>query len=479
MSSIALNTLRTTLLCLFDVIAYFCSLFCAFYLRKILTLFFPQLTEQFPFIHFLRFWWVPLIFFTFFAYERLYEKRLPFWDETKEFVKAISVSVVTVLAIITLGKLDGTISRMTVVFLWGFGLLFFPILRLAGKKILYRSGLWKDNVIIIGAGSAAIATARGIMGDTHLGYHILGFLDDSLAGSDIGIDGTSYRIFGKIKHFRKFVRHMNVSTVIIAIPSLSVEKLSTLTNEIQKHTKSVLLVPDIKGVALTNTELHHLFMEQLFLLKINNNLRSPLNRAIKRLFEIALSVLLLPFLLPSIVMIAIFIKMDSRGPVFYIENRFGKNRGVFKCIKFRTMFLDNGRLLDTYLTAHPDAAREWETFKKLKRYDPRITRVGKVLRKLSLDELPQFFNVLKGEMSLVGPRPYLPREEKDMKCHIDTIQLTPPGITGLWQVSGRNKLSFDDRLRLEAWYVLNWSVWLDIVILFRTFRAVFEKNGAF
>ena len=135
-----------------------------------------------------------------------------------------------------------------------------------------------------------------------------------------------YKVFGKIRHFRKFVKLLNISTVIIAIPSLSVEKLSELTNEIQKYTKSVLLVPDVKGIALTNTELYHLFMEQLFLLKINNNLKSPLNRFVKRTFDLSLSIVLLPFVLPVIAFISLLIKLDSRGPVFHIEDRFGKNK---------------------------------------------------------------------------------------------------------------------------------------------------------
>ncbi len=309
---------------------------------------------------------------------------------------------------------------------------------------------------------------------------MIGFLDDDATlGKEISVNGDTYKVFGKIRHFRKFVKLLNISTVIIAIPSLSVEKLSELTNEIQKYTKSVLLVPDVKGIALTNTELYHLFMEQLFLLKINNNLKLPLNRFVKRTFDLSLSIVLLPLLLPVIAFIGLLIKLDSRGPVFHIEDRFGKNKSFFSCIKFRTMYLNHDKLLKAYLASYPDAAVEWQTYKKLKEYDPRVTRIGKFLRKTSLDELPQIFNVLTGEMSLVGSRPYLPREENDMKYHIDTILLTPPGITGLWQVSGRSKLTFDARLRLDAWYVLNWSLWLDIVILFKTFRVVLKKEGAY
>jgi Undecaprenyl-phosphate galactose phosphotransferase WbaP len=474
------NLFKIIALFLLDISAFYCSLFLAFYVRKILNLFYPELSPQLSLSFFLHIWWLPIVFILFIVYERLYIKKLPFWDETKELLKAISASTVAVLAIITLGNMSGKISRLTILFLWFSGLCFFPLFRFFGKKTLHALGLWRENVIIIGAGSAGIETAKGINADIHLGYRVIGFLDDDATISkEISINGDSYKVFGKIRHFRKFVKILNISTVIIAIPSLSVEKLSELTNEIQKYTKSVLLVPDVKGIALTNTELYHLFMEQLFLLKINNNLKSPLNRFIKRTFDLSLSIVLLPLLLPIIALISLLIKLDSRGPVFHIEDRFGKNRSFFKCIKFRTMYQKHDKLLKAYLASRPDMAAEWHAYKKLKGYDPRVTRIGSFLRKISLDELPQIFNVLIGEMSLVGSRPYLPREENDMKHHIDTILLTPPGITGLWQVSGRNKLTFDARLRLDAWYVLNWSLWLDIVILLKTVMVVLKKEGAY
>jgi undecaprenyl-phosphate galactose phosphotransferase len=475
------NSFKVLSLLFLDIAAFYCSLLSAYYVRALLDVLYPHVFPvQLALPFFLRIWWLPVVFIAFIAYERLYIRKLPFWDETKELLKAVSASTVAILSIITLGKISGDLSRLTVLFHWCFSIFFFPLFRLFGKKFLYSLGLWKDNVVIIGAGSAGLETAKGINADIHLGYNVIGFLDDDEhIGKHVSVGGRTYRVFGKIRHFKKFVRLLDVSTVIIAIPSLSNEKLSELTNEIQKYTKSVLLVPDVKGVALTNTELYHLFMEQLFLLKINNNLKSPFNRFVKRCFDLLLSILLLPILLPVIAFLTLLIKLDSPGPAFHIEGRFGKGKTLFNCIKFRTMFLNNEELLDAYLKTHPEAAAEWREYKKLKGPDPRVTKIGAFLRKTSLDELPQIINVLKGQMSLVGSRPYLPREEKDMVFYIDMILLTPPGITGLWQVSGRNKLTFDDRLRLDAWYVLNWSVWLDLVILFKTVKVVLNKEGAY
>jgi FlaA1/EpsC-like NDP-sugar epimerase len=228
---------------LLDLSAFYCSFLLAFYIRKILNLFFPQLSPQLSLSFFLHLWWLPVIFISFIVYERLYIKKLPFWDETKELLKAISASTIAILAIITLGNMSGKISRLTILFLWFSGLFFFPLFRFFGKKTLHALGLWRENVIIIGAGSAGIETAKGINSDIHLGYHVIGFLDDDTTiGKEVSVNGDIYKVFGKIRHFRKFVRLLNISTVIIAIPSLSVEKLSELTNEVRT-------LPPVHGTA--------------------------------------------------------------------------------------------------------------------------------------------------------------------------------------------------------------------------------------
>jgi undecaprenyl-phosphate galactose phosphotransferase len=475
------NSIKVASLLLLDLAAFYCSLLAAYYSRIAVDMLSLQLMPlQLSLQYFLNIWWLPAIFISFVAYEGLYFKKLPFWDETREILKAISASTIAILAIITLGKISEDMSRLTVIFLWLFSLFLFPLFRLGGKRILYYIGLWQDKVIIIGAGAAGLGTAKGISADVHLGYHVIGFLDDDeTMGKQVNVNGKTYRIFGKVRHFKKFVKHLGISTVIIAIPSLSNEKLSALTSDIQKYTKSVLLVPDVKGVALTNTELYHLFLQQLFLLKINNNLKSPYNRFIKRTFDLAVSVLFLPLLLFVIGILGFLIKLDSRGPVFYRHTRIGRAGKPFDVYKFRSMYLDSKERLEKILETDSAFRQEWETYFKL-RNDPRITRMGNFLRKTSLDELPQIFNVLSGKMSLVGPRPVLKEEiDKYYKEHADYYNLVRPGISGLWQVSGRNDVDYDQRVRLDTWYVLNWSVWLDITILFKTFGAVLRKEGAY
>lgn len=469
------------LLCL-DVAAFYSSLLAAYYLRSLLDSVTPYLIPlQLSLTHFLLLWWMPVPFLAFIGYERLYVRRLPFWDEARSMLKAVSAASVMMLAVVTLGKMSDTISRPVIVFLWFFGLVFFPLFRLAGKKALHAAGLWRENVIIIGAGQAGIETAKGISAQTHLGYHLIGFLDDGedKIGKQITISGNAYKVFGKVRNFKKFITLLNVSTVIIAIPSLPVDKLAKLTNHVQKFTRNILLIPDVKGIALVNTELHHLFVQQLFLLKINNNLRSPVNRFIKRTFDVLVAVLFLPLLVPLIGILGLLIKLESPGTVFYRHRRIGRHGRPFSLYKFRSMYRDAEDRLAKILESGRSTKQEWEAFYKLKD-DPRITRMGKFLRRTSLDELPQILNVLKGEMSLVGPRPVLLEEiKKYYKEHADHYHLVRPGITGLWQVSGRNKINYDVRVRLDSWYVLNWSLWLDIVILFKTVDVVLKHDGAY
>jgi Undecaprenyl-phosphate galactose phosphotransferase WbaP len=208
-------------------------------------------------------------------------------------------------------------------------------------------------------------------------------------------------------------------------------------------------------------------------------LTSPWNLALKRVFDLVVATAATVLMAPGLALIAIAIRLDSPGPVFFLQERLGHGRRAFRCVKFRTMYIDADGRLRAYLAHHPESRAEWEQFAKLRSFDPRVTRVGRVLRRISLDEIPQLVNVFRKQMSLVGPRPYLPSETCRMSEFAETILRTPPGITGLWQVSGRNKLTFDQRLQLDDYYVRNWSLWMDVVVLVRTIGAVMRRDGAY
>ena len=171
------------------------------------------------------------------------------------------------------------------------------------------------------------------------------------------------------------------------------------------------------------------------------------------------------------------ITKENDGPIFYEQLRIGKNGKQFRLYKYRSMVIDADRKLEEYLAQNEEARKEYKKYKKLK-HDPRITKVGDVIRKFSIDEFPQFINVLKGDMSLVGPRPYLPREREDMGENYDTIVTVKPGITGYWQVNGRNDIDFEERTQMDIAYIHDKCLWFDFKLLVKTFLRIFKKEGA-
>ena len=184
------------------------------------------------------------------------------------------------------------------------------------------------------------------------------------------------------------------------------------------------------------------------------------------------------FVLPLIAMLALLVRLESRGSVFYAGKRMGRDGKLFSCLKFRTMVPDAEDLLEKVLAENQEAREEYLAYHKL-RDDPCVTRVGRFLRKTSLDELPQLWNVLRGEMSLVGPRPYLPRESTDIGMTKSEILRVTPGITGPWQVAGRNHATFAERVQMDVSYVSDWSVWLDLALLLRTVSVLVFGRGAY
>ncbi len=472
--------LFTQFLCLasIDIAAFYVSLLISWIARAvIMPYFFTELPFfHFSFLYFVSLWWVPAVFIFFIFYESLYDKNLPFWDETKYIVRAVSLASIALMAIVTLGKMGDMVSRIVLLGIWINSLFVFPLFRLWGKHLLHRRGICIEKVLIIGAGNAGKLVLAGLHREKHMGYDVIGFLDDD--EKKIGQIIHGKKVFGKITEFPEIIKKFGIETVIIAIPSLPAEKLSGITAEVQNSAVNTMVIPDLRGVALLNTDLFHLFTEELFLMHIRNNLKSLTNRFIKRLFDIVASILFLPVLLPMVGIISLLIKLGTPGYAIYAHNRIGEGGKLFKCYKFRTMHIDAEEKLQELLNKDEAMRAEWESNWKLKD-DPRVTDIGKFLRKTSLDELPQIFNVLKGEMSLVGPRPYLPREKDDIADNFSIITSAKPGITGLWQVSGRSETGYRYRIKLDTWYVMNWSLWLDIVIMLRTIKVVLKAEGAY
>lgn len=196
----------------------------------------------------------------------------------------------------------------------------------------------------------------------------------------------------------------------------------------------------------------------------------------KRIFDILLATCILVVVSPLMLCVAYKVHNEKCGSIIYDGYRLGCRGKLFKCYKFRSMY-DNEEVLDKYFVEHPEKLAEWEIYHKLDD-DPRVTKFGNFLRRSSIDEFPQLINIIKGEMSLVGPRPYLPQEEEAMGDYREIILSVKPGLTGYWQVEGRNNISFKERLEMECWYAQNRSFWLDIKLLFKTVGVVLSRVGA-
>ncbi|HBZ3253542.1 TPA: exopolysaccharide biosynthesis polyprenyl glycosylphosphotransferase, partial [Klebsiella pneumoniae] len=220
-----------------------------------------------------------------------------------------------------------------------------------------------------------------------------------------------------------------------------------------------------------------IFSHEVMIFRVQQNLAKWSSRMLKRIFDVVGSLCIIVILSPALFYISYKVKRDG-GPAIYGHERIGKDGKAFKCLKFRSMVINSKEVLEELLATNLEAKKEWDATFKLKN-DPRITQIGAFLRRTSLDELPQLFNVLKGEMSLVGPRPIITAELERYNEEVDYYLLSKPGMTGLWQVSGRSDVDYETRVYLDAWYVKNWSMWNDIAILFKTIGVVLKKDGAY
>ncbi len=445
------------------------------------ALFFPY-KFQFSFNEFnsqIIYYIIPLIYQSFIIYDGIYNKRLSFWQYAEKIIKISTYATIFTIGILFFTGIINVTPRYFVVFGWFFSCCFLVTSRHLIKKFLIFCGLWSKPVVIVGIRESINFLIKTFEEEADLGYEIVGIIDENYSQNKVH-HFKKHPVIGDLHNLEKAITKSGVNEVIVAIPEIQRQELLDIVYRLQPLVKNLTVIPDLQGMPLSNLEADPLFNQRVVMLRVRNNLLVYQNYILKRFFDLAFGSLIMVLSLPLMAVIAWLIKKDSpEGEVLHVGKRIGKKGQEFECYKFRTMHANSDLILEEYLKKHPDAKAEWEQFAKLKAYDPRITKIGKWLRKFSLDELPQIFNVLNGEMSLVGPRPYLPRERERMSYYTDTILNTTPGITGLWQVRGRNDIEFEGRLALDAWYVRNWSFWLDITLLIRTIKVVLARKGAY
>ena len=399
--------------------------------------------------------------------------------DSVEQLRRHTYSVVAVLAILSIFAMAfpvGDLHSRPLLALVFLGLLVWaPFAQHLLKRGLKRIGWWGKPVVVLSYRKAGTEVACLLKEEWELGYDPVATLDyqlDKMPAEPLEGVGGQKEWAGVVD----LAREHGVDTAIFAMPHTRREHLTELVSLASLSFRHVMIVPNLGGI--TNSVVAAKNLAGTFAVEIKYNLLDPWALRTKRALDVIATIVGGTLILPFLLVLALLIYLESGRPIFYKDERMGKDGKPFSCLKFRTMVSNAETLLQTMLEEDAELREEYSKYHKL-RDDPRVTRVGHFLRKTSLDELPQLWNVLRGRMSLVGPRPYLPRESQEIGLFQNEILRVPPGITGPWQVSGRNHVFFSDRVKLDARYVRDWSVWLDIVLLARTVRTLLFDRSAY
>ena len=396
---------------------------------------------------------------------------LNYVEELREIVSCTTFAFLILIGATYLLKTSSVFSRLVLVFVWALSLIFIPVGRYLVRKLLIRLQFWGEPVAIIGDWHKGLVLADYFKGNLQLGLRPVAVLRDEYFSNGNSGNGPLM----SLSQVRKFAQEMSLNTVLVMIKDLN--ELDSLVNRYRFVFQRVILVKGRNGSYILNS-LRSMDFSDVLGFQVMNNLLSFWAQFVKRIMDVVAAALGLVLLSPFFLLTALLIKLDTGGRVFYRQQRLGRDGKRFTLVKFRTMHLGADIILQENLARDPEMKREWDRYQKLKN-DPRITRVGGLLRKFSLDELPQLWNVLKGEMSLVGPRPIMVNQcELYGDSFKEYIQVAP-GITGLWQVSGRNETTFARRAELDIEYIQRWSVFLDIYLMIRTIKIVFWQQGAY
>lgn len=360
---------------------------------------------------------------------------------------------------------SGNWSRAILGLSWLFILISIPLSRKIFRRLAARWNLWGMPVVVIGDENNAPTICKKLCDHPLTGlWPVLGIATSAV--DDVFAAGNS--------ELTDLFQGIDVAIVTFGQTSLSDAKNILLNNQ-QNFQRIVVVLDEQRIGPLWVRPLH---MVEYLGLEVTHNLLNPLQKAAKRLFDLTLILLSVPFWIPFTLLMAALIKLDSPGPAFYTQKRIGSNGKEIKIWKFRSMVYNAEQELSLHLERHPALREEWEQNFKLKN-DPRVTRFGSFLRRTSLDEFPQIWNVLKGEMSIIGPRPIVQDEIPLYGKEFEIYKKVLPGLTGMWQVSGRNDVPYHERVNLDVYYVQNWSIWLDIHILIHTVLTVLEGRGAY
>ncbi len=417
------------------------------------------------------------------AYRTRLGRDLP--DELLDLSRTSLVGI-GVISIVTAYLPVKVESRLVIVYSW----VLLVALLIAGRILLYMlltrlhgNGWNTRRVVVAGTTPVGKMVMQNLLTKRNHGYHLIGFLQESAGSPDdtAAADASSasanfgrFPCLGNVSQIRDVVGDLAIDEVIVALPATDHDDIAAICAHCEQAEVAVKLVPDLFELSLSRVRMDHI--AGIPLIDVERRRHSRVARGIKRALDTVVSGLALLIASPFLLLVALAIKLDSRGPVLYTEQRVGKDGKPFTFFKFRSMHVNANEMLDKLIAE--SGIVDPRIFKD--RNDPRRTRVGRFIRRLSIDELPQLINVLRGDMSLVGPRPPLPSEVANYAPHHFKRLEVIGGITGYWQVSGRSNIeSFEEIIIMDTYYIDNWSLALDVKILLRTILAVMTRNGAY
>ena len=402
-------------------------------------------------------------------------------EEIRRLTYATSAMMVAVTAILFLTQQGIEYSRLIFLIFWAITIFAIPLNRLIARRVGLGLGVWGEPVVLVGYGEQGEKVLASLKRERMSGLLPVLIIDgESDSDQTDPVDGNLPVLHAKeLVEDKGLLQRMGIQTAILVQREIPEELQGFLVNEDEFGLRRLVLITNLSWMSwMGGSAVVPLDLQGVLGLEVERNLLIPRKRALKRLMDLGLALVGGIVIFPIILICSILIALDSRGPIFYSQERLGKRGNLIKVWKFRTMIPSAEKVLEDHLENNPELREEWEASHKLK-HDPRITKVGAFLRKTSLDELPQLWNVILGEMSLVGPRPIVQDEIKHYRDSYRLYTQVLPGITGMWQVSGRSDTSYDYRVELDEYYIRHWSIWLDIYILLRTVWTVLKRSGAY
>jgi undecaprenyl-phosphate galactose phosphotransferase len=393
-------------------------------------------------------------------------RRMVTTNEFMIIIKANFVTLIGIFFVISAIREGDSISR-TVIFTYFILNNFNSIWSYLIKKYFFKLNMFRKPIFAICDEEGESNIKNWFDKGNPFGYDV-----------ELVLNVNEYSVLEIHQKINKIIKENRFDSAVIDFDSNNIFKLSDLVDHIQRNIHKIIILPKISKMPLLNGELINSIHHKGMAFYVRNNLLSPVDKFLKTIFDYTTSLCLILLFSPLLILLYSIVYISTNGHPLFKHRRMGLNGKEFNVYKFRTMYIDADKRLEELLEDDEECRIEWEKDFKLKD-DPRITKIGNFLRKTSLDELPQLINVLQGKMSLIGPRPIIDREIEKYGEYFEYFTAVKPGITGLWQVSGRNDVDYDERVQLDVWYVRNWSISLDIQILLKTVLVVIGRKGSY